>query len=230
MCIRFLLLTSLLIAGVIRVMQRADQRPDLSIAPSYLKRRDPVLKRIISHIGPCTLKPSRNHFITLAEAIVSQQLSTRAAATIYERLLKALRKRNPGPRDFLVARKTALLKAGLSRQKLGYLLDLSRRFEEKEISARKISALSDEEIIKTLTCIKGVGRWTAEMFLIFALNRPDVLPHDDLGLRKAMAQNYSLPSLPSGREMEEIAEPWRPYRSVGTWYMWMSFDNVPWIK
>jgi len=204
--------------------------PSLDGAEAHLSRRDPVLRKLIERVGPCRLRPSRNKFLTLVEAIVSQQLSTRAASSVYNKLLDAVGRKNPGPHDILDTPPEALARAGLSRRKISYILDVSRLFAGGELSARKLARMSDEELVEELTRIRGIGRWTVEMYLIFALGRPDVLPTGDLGLKKAMADNYGLDRLPSEEEMHRIAEPWRPYRTVGTWYMWMSFDNVPWIR
>jgi DNA-3-methyladenine glycosylase II len=197
------------------------------IAEAYLRRVDPVLSNLISAVGPCSLARSKNHFLTLVEAIVWQQLSWKAACAIHERLLLALGTRRPRPRDILAASRRDLLGVGLSRQKSLYLLDLSRFFEEKQFPQRRIANLGDEEIVELLTQIKGVGRWTAEMFLIFGLNREDVFPFGDLGLRKAVGYHYDVPEYDDRTRLEAIAEPWRPYRTIAAWYLWQSGDGAP---
>lgn len=193
-----------------------------------LAAADPVLAPFIASVGPCRLIPAPDPFMALVEAIVSQQLSVKAADTIFKRLL-ALYHPNKKiiPRELLATNTLALSRAGLSRQKIDYMRDLAGRWISGEIAPRRFRSLSDEEVIAQLIRIKGVGRWTAEMFLIFALNRPDVLPVDDLGLKKAIQRAYRLRKLPSPERIRLIAEPWRPYRSIATWYLWKSLNAVP---
>jgi DNA-3-methyladenine glycosylase II len=197
------------------------------VAEVHLQRVDPVLSNLIRAVGPCSLARSRNHFLTLVEAIVWQQLSWEAACAIHERLLSALGKRRPHPRDILAASRQDLMDAGLSRQKSLYLRDLSLFFEEKRFPRRGIGRLRDDEIVDLLTQIKGVGRWTAEMFLIFGLNREDVFPFGDLGLRKAVGHHYNTPNFNDRATLETITEPWRPYRTIAAWYLWRSGDGTP---
>lgn len=196
------------------------------VAEAYLRRVDPVLSNLIRAVGPCSLARSRNHFLTLVEAIVWQQLSWRAACAIHERLLSALGTQRPRPSDILAASQEDLLGAGLSRQKSLYLRDLSLFFEEKRLPRRRIGRLGDKEIIDLLTEIKGIGRWTAEMFLIFGLNREDVFPFGDLGLRKAIGRHYSTAEFNDRATLETITEPWRPYRTIAAWYLWRSGDGT----
>ncbi len=196
-------------------------------AEAYLQRVDPVLSGLVRAVGPCSLTRSRNHFLTLVSAIVWQQLSWRAACTIHERLLSKLGTRRPRPRDILAASREDLLGAGLSRQKSLYLQDLSRFFEEKRFPRGRLGRLGDEEVIDLLTQIKGVGRWTAEMFLIFGLNREDVFPVGDLGLRKAIGHHYDTADFNDRATLETITEPWRPYRTIAAWYLWQSGDGNP---
>ncbi|MBI3804984.1 MAG: DNA-3-methyladenine glycosylase 2 family protein [Nitrospirae bacterium] len=193
-----------------------------------LAAADPVLAEFITSVGPCRLIPTPDPFMALVEAIVSQQLSVKAADTIFKRLLALYHpKKKILPRALLATNTLALSRAGLSRQKIEYMRDLAERWETGEIVPRRFRSLSDEEVIAQLIRIKGVGRWTAEMFLIFALNRPDVLPVDDLGLKKAIERAYRLRKLPSPERIRLIAEPWRPYRSIATWYLWKSLNAVP---
>ena len=202
----------------------------MSIDPraiTTLKRRDPTLGRIIDRVGPCTLRPQKRYFAALCEAIIAQQLSIKAAATIYRRFRGSFDRKTPTP-ERLVALSDADLRAvGLSRQKIGYLRDLARKFADRTVPYRRLSTLDEDTVIAVLTQVKGIGVWTAQMFLIFSLNRPDVLPVGDLGLRKAVELWYELDGLPAEAELIEIGEGWRPYRTVATWYLWQSLDNRP---
>ena len=195
-----------------------------------LMRRDPVLRAIISKYGACGLKIGREPdiFSGLVEAIVSQQLSTRAAATIYGRL-RALMPDNgpPAPNAILPLSEGALRGVGLSRQKIGYVRDLSQKVLDGSLRTDALAGMTDEEVIVELTKIKGIGRWTAEMILIFRLARPDVFPVDDLGIVKAVKKAYRLRKTPDERRLSAIGEHWRPYRSVAAWYLWASLENKP---
>jgi 3-methyladenine DNA glycosylase/8-oxoguanine DNA glycosylase len=198
---------------------------DPESAVAHLRKADAVLARIIDSVGPFTMEPRDGSYRSLARAIFFQQLAGPAARAIMNRVLEALgtdEKRFFGPEQFLTATDEQLRSAGLSRQKLSYLRDLSQKFASGELSEEEFAAEDDEEVVRRAASVKGIGRWTAEMFLIFSLGRPDVLPVDDLGVRRGFQQTYGLPELPSPEEMQRIAEPWRPYRSVGTWYMWRS--------
>lgn len=183
-----------------------------------------MLRRIIKSAGSCRLERRANQFAALADAIIYQQLALKAAQTISRRFqgLFGGPGRFPRPGEL---RKTPLRKlraVGLSRQKISYLRDLARKAAAGSVKLGRFGKMSDEQVIDNLTLVKGIGRWTAEMFLIFSLNRPDVLPVDDLGLRYAIKQAYGLRGLPSPAKMEKLAEPWRPYRTVATWYLWKS--------
>ena len=212
-----------------RASYRATIRPVLTYDPeaaiAHLRRADPVLARVIGSIGPFTMEPRDGSFRSLARAIFFQQLAGPAARAIMNRVLAALDtddKRFFTPEQLLAASDEQLRSAGLSRQKLAYLRDLSEKFAGGELSEHEFAAEEDEEVIRRVISVKGVGRWTAEMFLIFSLGRPDVLPVDDIGVQRGFRQAYGLPGPPTAEEMQRIAEPWRPYRSVGTWYMWRS--------
>ena len=201
---------------------------DMARARRVLIRRDPVLAPIIRKYGPCGIATGREHdvFCGLVEAIVSQQLSTRAAATIYGRLRALLPGDGPPtPEALQPLSDTALRGAGLSRQKLGYLRDLSGKMLDGSINSAGLLEMSDEEIVAELTKIKGIGRWTVEMLLIFRLTRPDVFPAGDLGIVKAVQKAYSLRKTPDVKRLHAIAERWRPYRSVAAWYLWASLEN-----
>jgi DNA-3-methyladenine glycosylase II len=201
---------------------------DMSRARRVLMRRDPVLAPIIKRYGACGIKTGRESdiFCGLVEAIVSQQLSTRAAATIYGRLRALLPDGcTPTPEALLELSDDALRGAGLSRQKLGYMRDLSRKMLDRSINTAGLRDMSDDEIVAELTKIKGIGRWTVEMLLIFRLTRPDVFPAGDLGIVKAVQKAYNLRKTPDVTRLHAIAERWRPYRSVASWYLWASLES-----
>ena len=201
---------------------------DMARARRVLMRRDPALAPIIRKYGACGIKTGRESdiFCGLVEAIVSQQLSTRAAATIYGRVRALLPDGGiPTPDAILLLPDEALRGAGLSRQKLGYLRDLSRKMLDGSINVAGLRAMRDDEIVAELTKIKGIGRWTVEMLLIFRLTRPDVFPAGDLGIVKAVQKAYNLRKTPDVKRLHAIAERWRPYRSVASWYVWASLDN-----
>jgi DNA-3-methyladenine glycosylase II len=199
---------------------------DLAQAQRHLSQADPILASILSRQGPCTLRPQRRYFAALAEAILSQQLSVKAAATIFKRFKEKLGGR-VAPENILGLTDAQFRAAGVSRQKMAYLRDLAMKWQDGAIAHQRLAKMRDDEVIHALTQVKGIGRWTAEMFLIFSLMRPDVLPVDDLGFRKAVQLAYKLRKLPNAGKIEQIAESWKPYRSVATWYMWASLDNKP---
>jgi len=197
--------------------------PELAVA--HLRAGDAVLARIVDAIGPLTLEPRDGAFRMLSRAIFFQQLAGPAARAILGRVLAMLGADEDtwyAPAQFLAATDEQLRAAGLSRQKMAYLRDLADKFASGELSEGVLHEYDDEEVIKRVSAVKGIGRWTGEMFLIFSLGRPDVLPVDDLGVRRGMQIAYGLADLPKPDEMRTIAEPWRPYRSAGTWYMWRS--------
>ena len=194
-------------------------------AEAHLRRVDPVLARIVDAVGPAPLKINRAPaFAALLESIVYQQISGKAAAAIHRRLCSALGRPIPRPRDVTAASDEALRAAGLSRVKVAYLRDLAVR-SVSGLPLRSLSRKDDEQVVEALIEVKGIGRWTAEMFLMFRLLRPDVLPVGDYGIRKAMQQAYKLRKLPKPDVMQRIAAPWRPYRSVACWYLWRSLDS-----
>ena len=197
-------------------------------ATRHLRRADPVLGRVIERVGPCTLRPRRDYFVVLCKAIFTQQISTTVAAVLFGRFRDLFPGRRPTPGRLLELIAAGdnrlpgpgLDRCGLSRQKRAYLADLARHFTDGEIPTRRLGRMDDERVIDSLVRVKGIGRWTAEMFLIFTLNRPDVLPVDDLGLREGVRAIYGLAERPGAAELTKLAEPWRPYRSVATWYVW----------
>jgi len=198
---------------------------DPAEAVTHLRATDRVLARVIDAIGPFTLEPREGTFRMLSRAIFFQQLAGPAARAIMNRVLATLEADEEGwyePQRLLAATHEQLRAAGLSRQKTVYVRDLAEKFASGELSEDGFQDLDDEEVIQRVSAVKGIGRWTGEMFLIFSLGRPDVLPVDDLGVRRGMQITYGLPELPKPDEMRRTAEPWRPYRSAGTWYMWRS--------
>ncbi|HSD05377.1 MAG TPA: DNA-3-methyladenine glycosylase [Nitrosopumilaceae archaeon] len=196
-------------------------------AIKFLKR-DPKLAKIIKRVGSYEISVMKNPYESLIEAIITQQLSGKAAESISKKFRK-LFVRFPKPADVIKMPDSKLRSAGLSGMKVKYIKDLSEKIESKELRMRSLKNMTDEEVIMQLTQVKGIGRWTAEMFLIFSLGRLDVLPVGDLGLKKGIQRLYSMPNLPEKDEIEELAEKWRPYRTVATWYIWKSlnqFDKI----
>ena len=193
-----------------------------------LAEADQALAEIIRAVGPCQLRMTwRSHYFrALVEAIIYQQLSGKAAATILGRF-RALyaSRRFPSPDEILATPAARLRSAGLSKQKISYLKDLSARAANGSFPLRRLAHLDDEEVVGHLTQVKGIGRWTAEMFLIFCLGRPDVLSPSDLGIRKAVQKVYGYRSLPAPRTVERHGQRWRPYRSIACWYLWASVDG-----
>jgi DNA-3-methyladenine glycosylase II len=203
---------------------------DYARARRLLLRRDPVLAAIIRRQGPCALGAVRDHFdhfSMLVRAIVFQQLSTKAATTIHNRLIACLPEGRPTPGGLASLTDEQLRAAGISRQKAAYLKDLCEKVGCGAVPLDDVDAMSDEDVIASLTRIKGIGRWTAEMFLIFRLQRPDVLPLDDLGIVNAIRKAYGLRKKPTKTRLMKIGESWRPYRSIASWYLWRSLDNAP---
>jgi DNA-3-methyladenine glycosylase II len=189
----------------------------------HLKKTDPVLADIIERVGPYRMNYDEPRFHSLAEAIVYQQLHGKAAATIFRRLTD-LAGEPLTPQAILRLSEKQLRAVGLSKQKLSYLRDLAAKAHAGELDFARLPELPDEEVIKQLTQVKGIGVWTAHMFLMFALRRPDVLPTGDLGIQMAIRKHYRKRKLPKPRHMEKIAKPWSPYRSVACWYLWRSLD------
>jgi DNA-3-methyladenine glycosylase II len=184
--------------------------------------RDPRMRKIIAKVGICTLAPRRDYFIVLCKSIFTQQISTRIATILFGRFRELFPRRRPTP-----AKVVEVLKhdhhakhCGLSKQKRAYLIDLAQHFVDGRIPTKRLARMSDDEIIEALTCVKGVGRWTAEMFLIFVLNRPDVWPVDDLGLREGVRVVFGMKDRPTAKELREIGEQFKPHRTLATWYFW----------
>jgi DNA-3-methyladenine glycosylase II len=192
----------------------------------YLSQSDLRLGEVIGTVGKYSIKLRKDPFQSLVESIIYQQLAGSAASTIYGRFIKYYNNSPPLPEQIL-STLDAVLKSsiGLSNKKIEYIKDLSARITDRKLDLVKLCEMTDEEIIAQLIQVKGIGRWTAEMFLIFCLGRLDVLPVTDLGIRKAMQKIYALPALPKPSEMLAISQPWRPYRSVATWYLWKSVSK-----
>ena len=191
-----------------------------------LVKRDRILAKIIPRFPDIWLTTRGNPFITLARSICGQQISVKAAASVWQRVLLDCGKR-PTPASVQKAGLERLRAAGLSGRKAEYILDLSLHFSNKRVQPAKWTRMPDEDIIEELTAIRGIGRWTAEMFLIFNLQRPDILPLDDVGLLKAISLHYFSGEPVSRFEAREVAQGWQPFRTVATWYLWRSLDPVP---
>lgn len=195
-------------------------------AEEHLKIVDPIIAKLINRYGSCTLTSHNDYFLALCEAIISQQLSAKAAETIAKRFLALYPKEEIdfNPNIVLSTPLEKITSVGISRSKASYIKDLAEKFDQVFLT-QDFSPLTDEEIISKITIIKGIGRWTAEMFLIFSLNRLDVLPTGDLGIKRATQQLYGLDDLPNPKHLSEIANCWKPYRSIASWYLWRSIDN-----
>jgi DNA-3-methyladenine glycosylase II len=193
---------------------------------------DRVIRRLMEEGGPIDPRSDRrgsrpDPYDALARAIVGQQLSTRAAASIWEKLLDQFGGETPTPEALLERRPAQLQKAGLSRSKVEFLRDLARRVKDGRLDLKRLAELPDEDVIAELTEVKGIGRWTGEMFLIFHLARPDVVSTGDLGIRRAVQIAYGLDDLPGPQDLERIAEPWRPHRTLACLYLWRSLAATP---
>jgi DNA-3-methyladenine glycosylase II len=189
----------------------------------HLKKSDPVMSAIIERVGPCRMEFGPPEFHSLAEAIVYQQLNGKAAVTIFNRFA-ALAGEPLTPEGILKLSDEQLRSVGLSKQKSAYLKDLAEKTQAGLLDFAKLPDLPDEEVVKHLTQVKGIGVWTAQMFLMFTLKRPDVLPTGDYGVQAAIKKHYRKRKWPQPKEMEKIARPWSPYRSVACWYLWRSLD------
>jgi len=192
-------------------------------AVRHLKKSDPILRAIIEGVGPCRMEFGRPEFHSLAEAIVYQQLNGKAAFTIFKRFA-ALAGEPLTPAGILRLSDAQMRSAGLSKQKTSYLRDMAERAHRGELDFTRLPELPDEEVIAHLTQVKGVGVWTAQMFLMFTLKRPNVLPTGDYGIRAAMKKHYKKRKMPTPEQMEKIARSWEPHRTVACWYLWKSLD------
>ncbi|HXE74961.1 MAG TPA: DNA-3-methyladenine glycosylase [Candidatus Xenobia bacterium] len=196
---------------------------DARAAVTHLKRVDPAMKRAIGRVGPFRMVMVPNRFGALVRAILHQQLALKAAQSITRRFCQLYAPgdgRLPSPEELLRTPRRKLRAAGVSPQKMGYLRDLAAHAASGRLPLHRLRRMSDEQVIEVLTDVKGIGRWTAEMFLIFSLGRPDVWAVDDLGLQLAVKDLYRLRRHPSEARMRALAEPWRPWRTVASWYLW----------
>jgi len=200
----------------------------LHVAERHLSKRDSILRPFIEKHSPCRLRLRTRHFETLIEAIISQQLSTKVADTIIGRFKSVYAPaRFPRPAQILTTPDGTLRATGMSGAKVAFIKDLAAKTEEGAIKFSRLARLSDEEVVDTLIPVKGVGVWTAHMFLIFSLGRLDVLPVGDLGIRRAIERLYGFDHLPSAAEIEQIAgdRGWRPYCSIASWFLWRSWEE-----
>jgi DNA-3-methyladenine glycosylase II len=202
---------------------------DYAKARRLLMRRDPVMRDLMRRYGACGLADSQHTdpYKALVHSIMSQQLSSKAAATIARRFTELFGGEFPTPAQVLGMPAEQLRSVGLSGMKVSFVLDLARRVHEGTLHLDALDAMTDEDVIVELTKVKGIGRWTAQMFLMFRLHRPDVLPLGDLGIVNAMKRAYRLRKQPTPARMTKIGESWRPYRSIACWYLWASLDNKP---
>ena len=215
--------------------RRDATEPDHSEAVAHLRDADSVMCDIIDRVGPCMLGshtdrggPARDHYGALVRAIVGQQLSTLAARSIFERLTSRFGGRTPSPRELLADDPEEMrAAAGLSRAKVRFLRDLAERIDSGALVLEELDDLPDDQVGARLLEVSGIGQWTVDMFLIFHLGRPDVLPVGDLGVRRAAMLAYRLRKLPESRRLTQLARPWRPWRSVASWYLWASLRVVP---
>jgi len=196
----------------------------IATAEDTLRKSDPILGALISRNGSIVREPRGDYFASLARAIIGQQISVKAASSIFERFEK-LTKLDPTKVTGLD--EEAIKVIGLSRPKARYIQDLARNFVDNSAVYNHLESLSDDAVIAELTAVKGIGTWTAQMFLMFTLVRPDVFAPDDVGLQKAIKQAYGFDVLPGRAELEQFAERWKPYRTIASWHLWHSLDNAP---
>jgi DNA-3-methyladenine glycosylase II len=201
-------------------------------ALAHLRRADERIARVIEHVGTCHFVPRAEgtHFDALVRAIVYQQLSGKAASTILGRVLALYGGRYPTADELLATPEEQLRGAGLSRQKLGYLRDLARHVRDGALPLDRLHELDDARIIEVLTAVKGIGRWSAQMFLMFRLGRPDVLADADLGIRKGLQRAYRMRKLPPPKKVQQVGARWSPYATYACWYLWRLLDgdaNLP---
>lgn len=197
------------------------------IAIQHLRTVDPVLAGVIDSVGPCRFKAASDlsHYESVARAIIHQQLSGKAAATIHGRFEALFGGERPHAAALVGLSDELLRSAGISRQKLGYLRDLSERVSGGTLPIDGLHELGDDDVVRHLTTVKGVGQWTAQMFLMFRLGRLDILPELDLGIRKGIQQSYRLRKLPTSERVLTIGAKWSPYRTIASWYLWRSIDG-----
>ncbi len=200
-----------------------------SEAEKHLSKSCPIMKGLVQSAGPCTLAPRRDYFVKLCQSIFSQQLSTKVAKVLFGRFCDQFPRRTPTPAKVVEFLKSAdeetVRKTGLSRQKRAYIADLAAHFASGAVPTRRFARMDDDAIVQSLIQVNGIGRWTVEMFLIFCLNRPDVWPVDDFGVKKNAQLAYGLKQLPGKKELTALGEKWRPYRTLAAWYLWRRGDG-----
>ncbi len=197
---------------------------EIAAALRHLRKKDRTLARVVDAVGPFQLKPRRGRFASLVQSILSQQISTAVARSMWRKLQARVAPRKITPESLSQLSLDELRAVGLSRQKATYLHDLAQKVADKSVRLHRVHLMTDEEVIAELLPVKGIGRWTVQMFLIFCLGRPDVFAPDDFGLRSAIQRLYDLPELPKRAEAEEIAAAWRPHATVASWYLWRSLE------
>lgn len=198
-------------------------------AEAHLAKNDKRLAPVIAASGPCRLKPHTDHYGELVGSIVGQQLSTKAAATIWQRVLALFDGHMPTPEELILVDDQKLRDAGLSWAKVKYVKDLAQHVLDKRLDLEHVATMPNEQLIEQLTAVKGLGEWSAQMFMMFGLGRLDILPMGDLGVRKAVMNLYGLKAMPTPEQMITISNKnhWHPYESVASWYLWQSLDNNP---
>ncbi|HUQ88069.1 MAG TPA: DNA-3-methyladenine glycosylase [Vicinamibacterales bacterium] len=203
-------------------------KPDYSAARRHLMKADPKLRDIIKRVGPCELHSAapKDPFVTLCTSIASQQLSIKAAATIFSRFQDLFPPdRTPTPERVMTLADNEIRACGFSGPKAGFIKDLAGRVLDGRLDLKGLKKHSDEEVMEQLVAVKGIGRWTAEIFLMFRLGRPDILPADDIGLMNAVHRAYKLRKRPDAKKLRQMGEAWRPYRSIAAWYLWQSLTK-----
>ena len=194
----------------------------IKAARLHLQKSDPIMKKIIKQVGPFTATTSRDRFLTLVKSILSQQISGAAARTIQSRLADTVGDSKITPESLLKFSVDQLREIGVSRQKASYILDLAAKVDDGAVDLKNIGRRTDDEVIAELTVVKGIGVWTVQMFLMFSLGRMDVFPDGDLGIQNGIEKNYDFRGELNSAKMQKIAEPWRPYTTVASWYLWRS--------
>ncbi len=215
-----------------KALEAIKSEASVCVSPDYwaeackhLMKKDRVMKRLIPQFGQVCLQSRGDAFVTLARSVVGQQISVKAAQTVWDRFAKLSKRMTPA--QVLRLKIDDMRAAGLSARKVEYLVDLALHFDSKSVHVAAWDAMDDEAIIAELMAIRGIGRWTAEMFLIFHLMRPDVLPLDDVGLINGISKSYFSGDTVSRSDAREVSQAWAPYRTVATWYIWRSLDPVP---
>jgi DNA-3-methyladenine glycosylase II len=198
-------------------------------AVEHLTKHDPVLAPVIAERGICTIRPHTDYYQELVDSIISQQLSVKAAAAIEGRFREMFDGHFPSPKEILTKTPDELRAIGFSYAKAKYVQDLAQKILNDEVHFDRLDAMTNEEVVAELTVVKGIGEWTAHMFLMFCMGRSDVLPVGDLGIKNGMRALYGFDAAPTTEEMQKIAEKhnWHPYESIASWYVWASLDNKP---